>query len=95
VIELDADGSTVFADRQRRVESTVLRPQVVEESQCLPREVAEFGMRAFGFEFGQDHHREYHLVLCKARERERIGQQYRGVDDEGAGLRTRLRLGFS
>ena len=84
VVELDAQGAAVVADRQRLVEPAVLDPQVVEQPQRLPGEVAELGMGALGLELGDHDDREHDLVLGEPQQRVRVGEQDGGVEDVGA-----------
>jgi hypothetical protein len=48
MVELDPDRSAEHADRQFRVQPAVLDAQVVEVTQGLAGEVAQFGVVPFG-----------------------------------------------
>jgi hypothetical protein len=41
-------------------------------------------MGTLALELGDDHDRHHHLVLLETQQRERIGEQHAGVEDEGA-----------
>jgi hypothetical protein len=80
VVELDAHGAALVADRHGSVEAPGCDPQVVEQAQGRAGEVAELGVVALGLELGDDDHRQHHLVLLEAGDRARVGQQDRGVE---------------
>ncbi len=78
----------------RPVETTVLQPQVVEQTKGFAREPAEFVMMPLAFEFADHHERQHHPVFREAGHRPRIGEQHRGVQNvraEGGLLRRGLR----
>ncbi len=81
MIQLDADRTTLVPDRQLRVQPAELHPQVVQEPECLPGEVAEFRVMALGLELGDDDDRQHHLVLGESADRCRVRQQNAGVED--------------
>ena len=87
VVELDAKGATLVADRHRGVEPARGDPQVVEQPQGRAGEVAELGVVALGLELGDHHHRQHDLVLLEAGDRARVREEHRGVEHVGA---TRL-----
>ena len=93
VVELDAQGAAVVADRHRRVEPAVLDPQVVQQPQRLPGEVAQLGVVALGLQLGDHDDRQHDVVLVEAQHRPRVGQQDRGVEHERLGRRGRGRSG--
>ena len=66
-------GATLGADRDRLIEPAVFEPEIVEESQRLAGEPAEFMVVAFGLEFADDHQRNDHLVFGEPRTRPGIG----------------------
>ena len=84
VVELDAQGAAAVADRDRLVQPAVGDPQVVEQPQRLAGEVAQLGVVPLGLELGDDHDGQHDLVLVEAQQGVRVGQQHRGVEDEGA-----------
>ena len=88
VVQLDPDDATAVTDRQRLVQPTVGDPQVVEHPERGAREVPELGVGAFGLQLGDDDHREHDLVLVEPHPRGRVGQQHRGVENEGPTLHS-------
>ena len=86
VVELDPHGAADVAHRHRLVQPAVLDPQVVEQPQRLPGEVPELRVGALALQLGDDHDRQHHLVLVEAQQRERVGEQHAGVEDEGAAV---------
>ena len=84
MVQLDPQGPAHVTHRHRLVQPAVLDPQVVEQPQRLPGEVPELRMGTLALELGDDHDRHHHLVLLEAQQRERIGEQHAGVEDEGA-----------
>ena len=66
------------------VQPAVLDPQVVEQPQRLPGEVAELGVSPLGLQLGDHDDGQHHLVLVEAQQRERVGEQDAGVEHEGA-----------
>ena len=72
------------ADRHRGVQPAVLDPQLVQQPQRLPGEIAELGMVPLGLQLTDDDQGQHHLVFVEAVQRPRIGQQHGGVDDVGA-----------
>src|SRR5580704_1882560 len=80
MVELDLDRAAERADRQFRVQPAVLDAQVVEVTQGLAGEVAQFGMVTFRFQLGYDDDRQDYLVLIKASDGSRVGEQDAGVE---------------
>ena len=93
VVELDAQGAAVVADRHRGVEPALADPQVVEQPQGLAGEVAELRVVPLGLELGDDDDRQHDLVLLEPQHRARVGQQDGGVEHERLGRRGRGRPG--
>ncbi len=58
----------------------MLDAQVIEVTQGLAGEVAQFGMVPFGFQLSDDDDRQYHLVLVEASDGGRVGEQDAGVE---------------
>ena len=81
--EFDAQRA-VLTDGNGKVEPAVLDPQLVEVTQRLPGEIPEFGVVAFGLEFGDHHHRDDDRVLGETEECARIAQEHRRVEHVGA-----------
>ena len=69
----------------RGVEPPLADPQVVEQPQRLPGEVAQLGVVPLGLELGDDDHRQHDLVLLEPQHGARVGQQDGGVEDERRG----------
>lgn len=84
MVELDTDGPAEVPDRNGGVESAVLHPELVEQTQRLPGEVAEFGMVPLGLQFRHHDDGEHDLVLVEAVQGVRVGQQDAGVENVGA-----------
>ena len=84
VVELDVQRAAVVADRDGRVEPAVLDAQLVEHPQRLPGEPAQLGVVPLALQLADDDQRQHHLVLGEAAERARVGEQDRGVEDEGS-----------
>ena len=61
----------------------MLDAELVEVTQRLPGEVAEFGVVPLGLELGDHDHRDDDGMLGEAEEGPRIAQQHRGVEDVG------------
>jgi hypothetical protein len=80
MVELHPDRAAERADRQFVVQPAVLDAQVVEVTQGLTGEVAEFGMVPLGFQLGDDDDRQDYLVLIEASDGGRIGEQDAGVE---------------
>ena len=72
------------AGRHRSVQPAVFDPQLVQQPQRLPGEIAELGMVPLGLQLTDDDQRQDHLVFVEAVQRPGIGQQNGGVDDVGA-----------
>lgn len=87
VVELDTDGPAEFPDRDGGVESTEPDPELVEQPQGLPGEVAEFGMVPLGLQLRDHDDGEHDLVLVEAVQGVRVGQQDAGVENIGAPVR--------
>jgi hypothetical protein len=85
MVQLDVQAAAHVADRDRRVETVVGQPKIVQQSQCLPREPAEFGMVPLSFQLPDDNQRQHHVVLVKPEQRPRVGQQNRRVQHISAG----------
>ena len=81
VVELDPQGAAVVADRDRPVEASLADPQVVEQPQRLPGEVAELRVVALALQLGDDDDGQDDLVLLEPVHRPRVRQQDRGVED--------------
>ena len=88
--EFDAQCST-SADRHGKVKASVLDTQLIEVTQRLTGEVAEFGVVTLRLEFGDHHHRNDDGVLGEPEERPRIAEQDRGIEYEGAQVLIHLR----
>jgi len=82
VVELDAEGATFVVDRHRFDEGAVTGAELLEEVEAPAGRPAQLGVMALALELGEDHQREHDLVFGEPRHRERVGQEYRGVDDE-------------
>jgi hypothetical protein len=63
VVELDPEGAALFAHRNRLVEPAVDDPQLVQQPERAPREVAELGVVPLALELGDHDHRKDDLVL--------------------------------
>jgi hypothetical protein len=61
----------------------MIHPEFVHEAQRLASEISEFGVTSFGFEFGDDHDGNHHIVFVETHERAGVGQKDRGVEDVG------------
>ncbi|GAA3297203.1 hypothetical protein GCM10020295_29160 [Streptomyces cinereospinus] len=66
------------------VQTAVPHAVVVEQTQGLPGEVAEFGMVPLGLQLRDHDDREHDLVLVEAAQCVRVGQQDAGVENIGA-----------
>ena len=66
VVELDLQGAALVADRQRDVESAVLEPQVVEQSQCLTCKPSKLVVVTFALEFADDNQRQDDVVFSES-----------------------------
>lgn len=84
VIELDPHGPAELPDRNGGVEAAVPDPELVEQAQGLPGEVAEFGMVPLGLQLRHHDDRQHDFVLVEAAQSIRVGQQDAGVEDVGA-----------
>src|SRR6476660_7190022 len=80
MVEFDLHRAAQRADRQLRVEPAVLDAQVIEVPQGLTGEVPQLGMVPLGFQLGDDDDRQDYLVLVKARDSRRVGEQDTGVE---------------
>ena len=89
VVELDAQRAAVGADGDRLVEPTLADPQVVEQPQGLPGEVAELRVVALALELRDDDDGQHDLVLGEPQHRPRVGQEHGRVED------VRLVLGLA
>ncbi|MGX1242116.1 hypothetical protein RKD46_003220 [Streptomyces pseudovenezuelae] len=87
VIELDTDGPAQLPDRNGGVETAVPHPELVEQAQGLPGEVAEFGMVPLRLQLRDHDDGEHDLVLVEAAQGVRVGQQDAGVENIGAPVR--------
>jgi hypothetical protein len=94
VVELDAQGSARLVDLDRLIQVPVLDPQIVEEPQRSPREVAELGMMPLPLELRDHHDREDDGVLGEAQRSPGIGQQDGGIEHERAKPRGEFARGF-
>ena len=63
-----------IADLHRLIESAMRNPKVVEQPKSLTREVPEFRVAAFTFEFGHDHDGDHHIVFVESEQRSGVGQ---------------------
>ena len=63
------------------MQRAVAGAQVLEEPEALAGRPPELGVVALGLQLGEDHERQHDLVLGEARDRPRVGQQHRGVED--------------
>ena len=77
------------ADRHRGVEPALADPQVVQQPQGLPGEVAELGVVPLGLQLGDHDDGEHHVVVVEAEHGARVRQQDGGVKDERLGRRGR------
>ncbi len=66
MVELDPDRAAERADRQLGVQPAVLDAQVIQVTQGLAGEIAQFGMVTLGFQLGDDDDRQDYLVLVEA-----------------------------
>src|SRR5580658_10450699 len=80
MVELDLDRAAEGADRELLVQPAVLDAQVIEVTQGLAGEVAQFGMVTLGLQLGDDDDRQDYLVLVKASDSSRVGEQDAGVE---------------
>src|SRR5216683_1519683 len=80
MVEFDPDRAAERPDRKFRVQPAVLDAQVIEVTQGLAGEVAQFGMVPFGFQLGDDDDRQDHLVLIEASDGCRVSEQDAGVE---------------
>ena len=92
VVQLDAHGATGVTHHHRLVESAVLHPKVVQQSQRLSGEVAELRVTALGLQLRDDDDGDDHVMLVETEQCSRIGEQDGGVQDVGAAVRS-LRAG--
>jgi len=83
VVELDLDRAAERADRQLGVQPAVLDAQVIEVTQGLAREVAQFGMVTLGLQLGDDHDRKDHVMLIESRDSRWVREQDARVEDVG------------
>ena len=82
MIELDAEGAAFVVDRHRFDERSVPRTEILEEMQAAPGRPSKLRMVTLPLELGEDDEGQHDLVLREAGHRQRIGQEYGGVDDE-------------
>ena len=83
VVQLDAEGAAVLADRDGLVESPVQDPQLVEHPQRAAREEAQLRVVPLALQLGDHHDRQHHLVLGEPAQGAWVGQQDAGVEDVG------------
>jgi hypothetical protein len=83
VVQLDPQRPTIDAYRHRTVEATLLDPQVVEHAQRLTREVPELGVVPLALQLRDDDDGQDHLVLLEPEHRLGVGEEHRGVENEG------------
>ena len=95
VVELHVQRAAAVPDRHRRVQPPLADPQVVQQPQRLPGEVAELGVVALALELGDHDHGQHDVVLVEAQHRAGVGQQDRGVEDERLGRRGHGRSGVT
>ena len=88
VVELDPNGAAQVADRDGRVETAVLHPQLVEHPQRRPGEEAQLRVVPLALELGDHHDRQDDFVLGEPLQGAGVGQQDAGVEDIGAVLRS-------
>ena len=81
VVELDPQRPALRRHGDRLVETAVTDAEVVEQTQCLPREPAQLGVVALALELGDDDEREDHLVLGEPRGGPRVREEHGGVED--------------
>src|ERR1700677_3439591 len=80
MVELHPDCPAQCTDRDFVVQSSVLDAQVIEVTQGLAGEIAQFGMMPLAFQLGDDDDREDYLVLIKPSDGSRVGEQDTGVE---------------
>ena len=83
MVQLDPYGPAQVPDRQVGVEAPVRDPEVVQVPQRLASEETQFGMVAFGLQFGDDHDGQDDAVLREPADGRRVGEQHAGVQDIG------------
>jgi hypothetical protein len=81
MIQLDPDGAAEVANREVGVEAPMRHPQVVQVAQGLAGEETQFGMVAFGLQFGDDHDGQDDAVLGEPADGRRVSEQDAGVQD--------------
>src|SRR5207237_10853281 len=81
VVPLDPDGTAKVADPEVGVEPPMRDPQGVQVPQGLASEETQFGMVAFGLQFGDDHDGQDDAMLGEPADGRRIGEQDAGVQD--------------
>ena len=84
MVEFDAQRSAEIPERDRGIQPAVPDPEVVQQAQGLPGEVAELRMVAFGLQFRDHDDRQHDFVLLEAVQGAWIGQQDAGVENIGA-----------
>ena len=81
MVQLDPDGTAEVADPEVGVEAPMRDPQVVQVPQGLASEETQFGMVAFGLQFGDDHDGQDDAMLGEPADGRRVGEQNAGVQD--------------
>ena len=81
VVELDPQRAALVVHRHRLDQRAVPGAEVLEEPERPAGRPAQLGVVALALELGEHHEREHDLVFREPRDRQRIGQEYRGVDD--------------
>ena len=84
VVELDTERAAEVPDRDGGVEPAVPDPELVEQPQGLPGEVAELRMVPLGLQLRDHDDRQHDLVLVEAGHGVGVGQQHAGVENVGA-----------
>ena len=81
VVELDPQRAALVVHRHRLEQRAVLGAEVLQEPQPPAGRPPQLGVVALALELGEHHEREHDLVFREPRDRQRIRQEYRGVDD--------------
>src|SRR6185437_7447992 len=83
VVELYPEGPAERPYGQLGGQAPVLDPQVVQVPQRLAGEVPQLGMVTLGFQLGDDHDREDHVMLVESRDGRWVREQDARVEDVG------------
>ena len=81
MVELHPDGSAKLIDGDRFIQTTIGDAKVIEGSKCRSGKVAKLRVIALGLKFAHYCDRNKDLVLCKTRERSRVGEKNAGIKE--------------